>query len=313
MRRYRARKAGLLAAGLGVLAVTFAGVGLAASPGAGSPTTAAVATPTVSVSPSPSATSAPGRVTRSWLTVVDRTRWTVSDGHVLAHSRTLRTLILHPPTAGRHPLIVFCHGYDITPMAYLHMLRHWAAAGFMVAAPYFPLTRSSAGRWLDENDVAQQPKDVSVVLTAVERRFGAKVDRDGVVVAGHSDGGSTAFAAAFADRVRDRWGGLGRFSEPRRRVPMLLVQSDRDEFNPLSAAARLWAIARAPKIYLHLHGARHLPPFSSVCAWRPIVEAVTTDFLRAWTASRVSERTHLLRALDRNGSRARLSYVTDDR
>jgi len=233
--------------------------------------------------------------------------------------------MLRPGTPGRHPLIVFCHGYDSTPLPYLHMLTHWAAAGFVVAAPYFPLTRTGAGRWLDENDVAKQPGDVSVVLTTVEGRFRSEIDPGNVIVAGHSDGGSTAFAAAFADRVRDRritvamvfsgdrWPGLGRFSAPRRRLPMLLVQSDRDESNSLQAAAEVWGIARRPKIYLHLHGAHHLPPFSSACPWRPIVEAVTTDFLRAWTAQTASGRNALLRALDADGSQTPLSHVTDNR
>lgn len=264
-------------------------------------------------------------VVRTWITVRDDTRWTVSDGHVVARSRTLPTLVLRPSGPGRHPLVVFCHGFDITPKPYLHMLTHWAAAGFVVAAPYFPLTRADAGRWLDEADVDNQPRDVSVVITAVSRRLGSLVDRTRVVVAGHSDGGSTAFAVGFASHHHDarvdavmvfsgdRRPSMGAFRAPARLLPLLQVQSDRDEFNSLSAAAQVWRVAHRPKFYLRLHGARHLPPFSVACRWRPIVEAVTTDFLRAWTTSIVVVRRRELALLDRDGARLGLSRVTDDR
>lgn len=264
------------------------------------------------------------RVTRLWVRVVDRSRGTVIAGVVLAHSRTLPTLVLRPARPGRFPLVVFCHGFDITPLAYLHLLRHWAAAGFVVAAPYFPLTRADAGRWLDEADVDNQPYDVSAVITQVERRLGPLVERGHVVVAGHSDGGSTAFGVGFANRMRDRrvsavmvFSGdrratMGRFSAPRRSLPMLLVQSDRDEFNSLRSAGEVWAVARRPKVYLHLHGARHLPPFSARCPWRPVVEAVTTDFLRVWTTTSAPVGQAARAALDHDGARRGLSWVTDD-
>ena len=256
--------------------------------------------------------------------MVDTHRWTVSNGHVLAHSRTLPTLVLTPTSPGSHPLVVFCHGYDITPSPYLHMLRQWASAGFVVAAPYFPLTRTGAGRWLDENDVANQPRDVSVVLTALLRHYPSTIDRGHVIVAGHSDGGTTAFAVGFARHLADprvtavmafsadEWPGL-HYQAPARSLPLLLVQSDRDEFNPVSAANQLWSVAHRPKIYLHLHGARHLPPFASSCPWRPIVEAVTTDFLRAWTAPTALARRQALHAADVAGTRSGLSRVTDYR
>jgi dienelactone hydrolase len=289
-----------------------------------SPTPSSTATASPTATSSPTASAVPTVATK-WLRVVDTRRWTVSNGHVLAHSRTLWTLVLRPSSSGAHPLVVFCHGFDITPYAYLHLLRHWAAAGFVVAAPYFPLTRSGAGRWLDENDVVNQPRDVSVVITAVTRALGTAVDARHVVVAGHSDGGSTAFAVGFKRRQADprvtaimafsadRWGSASQFGAPARRLPLLLVQSDHDEFNPVASAAVVWAIAHRPKLYLHLHGARHLPPFALPCRWRPIVEAVTTDFLRAWTAPTATVRTQELRAADVAGTRSGLARVTDKR
>ena len=264
-------------------------------------------------------TSTPVSVTESWLRVVDSSRPTVSFGHELHPFRRLTTLLLRPGLPGPRPLVVFCHGFNITPKPYLDLLEHWVRAGFIVAAPYFPLTAPAAGRWLNEADVDNQPRDVSAVITAVERDLGALVDRRHVAVAGHSDGGSTSFAVGFSNKVRDaRVGALLVFSgdeRPRlapfravsRRLPFMEVQSDRDEFNPLSSATAVWSVPAAPKIYLHLYGARHLPPFAYPCPWRPIVEAVTTDFLRGWIANDPRPETA---ALMRDGTRRSLSSVT---
>ena len=264
-------------------------------------------------------------VSISRLHIVDHHRWTVSHGHVLSHVRRLPTMLLRPSSPGPHALVVFCHGYDSNPEAYLHLLRHWAAAGFVVVAPYFPLTRKRAGRWLDENDVANQPGDVSVVITGVLHSLGSNVQRNHIIVAGHSDGGSTAFMVGFqrhdADpRVSaimafsaDRWGPGSQFSAPRGRLPVLLVQSNRDESNPPHAAQVLWHIAKPPKMYLHLEGASHAAPFMSASPWRGVVEAVTTDFLRAWTTTRRAERSAELRAADRDGAHPGLAFVTDRR
>jgi predicted dienelactone hydrolase len=222
-------------------------------------------------------------------------------------------------------LVIFCHGFNITPRAYMHLLEHWVAAGFVVAAPYFPLTRSDSGTLLDEGDIVNQPKDVSVVLTQALRTLGAAIDRRHVVVAGHSDGGSTSFGAGFANAVRDarlaavmvfsgdRRRSMGNFSAPKRSLPFMLVQSDRDEYNSLDEASRVWAIPPAPKTYLHLYGAKHLPPFSSPCAYRDIVEATTTDFLRAWTTNDPRVRDAARRQLARDSSRPGLSGTTEAR
>ena len=257
------------------------------------------------------------------LTVVDPTRYTISHGRVLSKVRHLPTLLIRPLTPGPHPVVIFCHGYDITPLAYLHLLRHWASAGFVVAAPYFPLTNAHAGRWLDENDIVNQPKDASAVLTATERSLGAAVDLRHVFVAGHSDGGATSFGAGFATAVRDpRWTGvlvfsgdrrtgMGSFAPASRAVPFMLVQSDHDEYNSVAEASKVWAVPRAPKTYLHLYGARHLPPFSAACTYRDIVEATTTDFLRAWSTSDAGRRQAARQQLERDAVHRGLSGVTD--
>jgi poly(3-hydroxybutyrate) depolymerase len=270
------------------------------------------------------ATSSPAFTERT-VRFVDTTRSTVSHGRLLSRSRTLPTLLLQPASPGPHPLVVFCHGYDITPTPYLHLLRRWAKAGFLVAAPSFPLTSSAAGRWLDESDIVHQPQDAAFVLTQTEKVLGAAVDRARVIVAGHSDGGATSFGAGYAVSLRDpRWTAvmvfsgdrrrsMGTFSAPARTLPFLQIQSDRDELNSLQDAAEVWSVPRAPKAYLHLYGARHLPPFATANAYRDVVEAVTTAFLHTWTTASSANRIAWHKRMDDEAVRRGLSSITDVR
>ena len=54
--------------------------------------------------------------------------------------RRLRTLVLYPrvrASGRRFPLVIFGHGFAVTPLTYGSLLRYWAAQGFVVAAPSF--------------------------------------------------------------------------------------------------------------------------------------------------------------------------------
>ncbi len=46
--------------------------------------------------------------------------------------------------AGRFPLIVFGHGFAVTPQPYAPLPRAWARAGYVVVAPIFPLENANA-------------------------------------------------------------------------------------------------------------------------------------------------------------------------
>lgn len=63
-------------------------------------------------------------------------------------SRTLKTTIWLPaPPHGSYPLIVFAHGCGESARDFAPMLEAWAAAGYVVAAPDFPVSslRSPGG------------------------------------------------------------------------------------------------------------------------------------------------------------------------
>lgn len=226
---------------------------------------------------------------------VDRSRTIVlPDGKRVP--RMLRTVVRYPSTAGSHALIVFAHGFALTPAAYAGLLNAWAAAGYVVAAPVFPLTNASAPGGPREADIINQPRDVSFVITrllGLSRRsagvLAGKIDPARIAVTGQSDGGVTALAVAYDSRFRDRrvdaavvlsgamLGGMGSF--PRRGPPLLAVQGTADTLNAPATTARFFGLARRPKFLLWLLGAAHLPPYTDEQPQLGIVERSTIAFL----------------------------------
>ena len=103
----------------------------------------------------------------SWYeTFVDTTRPTVPTVGPTLPSRTLATAIYRPNRHGQFPLIVFAHGASGHPDKFTKLFSAWADAGYVVAAPAFPLTNNHAAHQ-NIGDVAQQPGDMSFVLDQV--------------------------------------------------------------------------------------------------------------------------------------------------
>jgi dienelactone hydrolase len=289
------------------------------------PIPTAVAPPVTAIvtdrrAPTPAAPAAPTGVGTVLVDVVDPSRPTVQGGRRLSSSRHLPTVVRYPatgtppgaeiagarPATGRWPLVVFAHGYNVTPATYSHLLHTWAAAGFVVAAPSFPL--ETAGGPLDENDLSNEPQDIVVVITAVIARSEAitgplagRVRPGPVAVSGHSDGAEAALAAAY-HAADSRIGpvismaaqGILGGPRPDARYPLLVVQGTADTVNPPARGDAVYAMGGRPKWELHLLGGGHLPPIADPTPWRPIVEQVSIDFLRggASTAALAHDAAH---------------------
>ena len=209
------------------------------------PGPAATETPAaVAATPAAVPTPAPTSTALSGLAVASRTL-TVTDG-----SRTLPTLVYAPSAAGTYPLIVFVHGWDSSPAVYDALLRAWASAGYVVAAPTFPFTNSADA--VDEADMVNEPADVSAVITAL--LTAPDVDpAAGVGVAGHSDGAMVALATGYATAYRDPrvmavevlegaadTATFGAYAaEP---AALLVAQSDTDEYNAEASGLRAYAV-----------------------------------------------------------------------
>lgn len=212
--------------------------------------------------------------------------------------RKLTTYVRYPTTGpGPFPLVVFCHGFALLPSTYTRLLDAWTRAGYVVAAPVFPVENADAPGGPDETDLVNQPEDVSFVISQllrVDRRPQSQlhglIDPDRIAVAGHSDGGETAFAVAYERHYLD-WrvrlalilSGAPLAPEPvitrRASPPLLAVQGSADSINPPRVTRELFVSAARPKYMLTLLRSGHLPPYTHDRRQLAVVERVTIAFL----------------------------------
>lgn len=236
-------------------------------------------------------------------TFVDRSRPTAAAGDQTARpERTLPTTIWGPVGDGRFPLVVFAHGNTVADPAYYQvLLREWAAGGYVVAAPVFPLssTRLPGGG----GDLVNQPADVSFVITEMLRLnaepagpYGGRIDPGRIGVAGHSLGAMTTLGVGFHsccldERVRagvvlagrERPFPTGAFFPSGTRTPIMVVHGDADPLLPLEGARQIFDHALGPRILLTVIGGDHDSPYAGINGQpQPdtrLVMTATLDFL----------------------------------
>jgi predicted dienelactone hydrolase len=214
--------------------------------------------------------------------------------------------------AGPFPLIIFGHGFDVTPKLYRRLLRSWARAGFIVAAPVFPLENADAPGGPDESDLTNQPADMRFVISGLLAASSASagplsglVDPASIAVTGQSDGGDTALAVAYDGRFRDprvraavilsgaEIPAMGSFTFEPGSPPLLATQGTADTVNPPALTTTFFHSAQRPKYMLSLLGAEHLPPYSAQQPQLGIVERVTIAFLNGYLKHSSKERIRL--------------------
>jgi dienelactone hydrolase len=270
----------------------------AASSGSRSPNVAAIGTIAV------------GRVEQSF---VDDARPTHANGSFSgAPNRTLHTTIYYPArgkagdtvTPGAapdrkhrpYPLILFSHGHNSFGAEYEPLLRQWASAGYVVAAPDYPLSSKDAPGGATAADLTEQPADARFVidrtLAASSKKSGplaGMVDSKRIGASGHSLGAMTTYRLVYdtccADkRVKAAAPMSGLAGDPPQfftgiSTPLLAEHGDADGTLPYQRGADSFAKASPPKFFLTLVGGGHTPPYRGASAPAPTTVAhVTLDF-----------------------------------
>jgi pimeloyl-ACP methyl ester carboxylesterase len=203
--------------------------------------------------------------------------------------RKLVTVVRYPVAPGQHPLIVFGHGFALTPGTYTNLLNAWAQASYVVAAPVYPLGNANAPGGPKESDIVNQPRDMSFVIGRLLRVLAGTIDPARIAVAGHSDGAVTALAVAYDRRFRDsriraaivlsgaELPRMGPF--PRNGPALLAAQGTADPINSPATTASFFQQAHQPKFLLWLLGASHRLPYTTQEPQLAIVERATVAFL----------------------------------
>jgi len=245
---------------------------------------------------------------------VDTSRPTAANGNCAdVPTRTLPTTIFYPvagdansaaaqsdaapdTAGGPYPLIVFAHGFSTSPQYYEPLLTQWASAGYVVAAPTFPLSSSASPCGPVAGDSVNQPADLSFVITSVLRESGRDgnpltglIDRDKIGASGHSNGGITMYGLVANTELRDKRvsavavlagtpqaypNGKYDFTKV---PPILIVHGTDDAQVPYDAAVGAFNKVRGPKGLLTITGGDH-----GSAASPSLTAAATTDFFDAY-------------------------------
>ncbi len=273
-------------------------------------------------------------------TFVDASRPTAANGSFPgAPTRTLRTLLLYPAVGDPNgpavanakpirrrdgfPLIVFSHGFGASGPAYEFLLEQFVREGYVIAAPTFPLSSAGAPGGSDGGDYINQPGDVSFVLTSVlkvarmDPSLRRTIDRHDVGAFGHSLGAITTLGVATNSccvdhriRAAVSFSGIelpfpgGSFFATAT-PPLMLVHGDADGTVPYVGSVSAYGQAPAPKAFLTLHGAGHVP-FRA--PWLdPAVRSIT-DFLDGF----LKHDHHALRRLASDGNVPGVASLQED-
>jgi dienelactone hydrolase len=227
-------------------------------------------------------------------TLVDSSRPTEG----VAPNRSLSTAIYYPaqgpPTDqpvenappdtkdGPYPLILFSHGLGARGVFYQDDIKTWVSAGYVVAAPDYPLSNQRApgganfGRAI--NDTKNQPADASFVIDETikldkqGKQLGG-IDAKRIGASGHSLGGITTYGLTYSACCRDKrvkaaipmsaLAGVVEGPENyfRNSTPLLGLHGDTDRTVPYQAGKNAYTAAQAPKFLLTFLGAGHVAPF----------------------------------------------------
>jgi dienelactone hydrolase len=245
------------------------------------------------------AAAAPFAVESFTETFVDETRPTDDPNGVRsAPTRTLVTDIYVPEVDAPAPLIVHGHGINGHPNKFTELLTAWAEAGYVVAAPAFPVTNGEGPGEADFRDYLNQPADMSLVIDEVLRLseeghpvLGGRVDPQVIGVSGLSLGGITVAGVAFGGCCHDDRIDAAMIMDSLllpfedelpvlEGMPLLWLHLTEDHITPYDAGLAGYEGAGTPKYLVTLIGEGHGQPYEDTPS--PYDELVVTTTLAFW-------------------------------
>lgn len=211
-------------------------------------------------------------------------------------TRRLVTSVRVPDGPGPFPLVVFAHGSGGHARKATMLLDAWARAGYVVAAPAFPMTNDDVQPRVI-GDYVEQPADLTAVIDnvladseAASGPLAGAVDPDRIGVAGHSLGGGTMYGLVANTCCRDdrvdavialsalRLPFPGGSAAPSA-LPLLVVHGTADSSVPYDSGRAAFEGWAGPKWLLTLAGGPHSAAYEDApTTWDSIVEEATTLF-----------------------------------
>lgn len=221
-----------------------------------------------------------------------------------------------PPASSRgpFPVVVFAHGYDVTPDTYAPLLDAWVRAGFVVVAPFFPDENEDevaalGGPYTEagfeaQDDKVNEPQDLAYVIDTVAADAARPAagpaavlwhlaDPSEMVLAGQSDGAEVAGALGYSSSYASLWASLavkprlvavlsgaelgGSYAVPASDPVLLVVQSATDGCNWPQYSTQLYdALGEGGgKWFLELDDSTHLGPYDSESAAGAVVQSAS--------------------------------------
>lgn len=263
-------------------------------------------------------------------TLVDASRPTPpKSGFAGAASRTIATRLWYAPEPPRGSacgargcaLVVLAHGFGGATARFDAIARHLAGAGYVVAAPTFPLTNEAApgGHLSGLADLVAQPGDVSFVideLVGASGRAGdalsGRVDPERLGVVGHSLGGATVLALTRLPCCTDpRVDAVvavapasflveGLFGEKLAAAgpPTLSITGSEDRTVSSAVVRALHDALAPPRVFLGIPGAGHSDLIESSGAPAPVLEPTARACEAFFAAFLGGDRARLAAELD---------------
>jgi fermentation-respiration switch protein FrsA (DUF1100 family) len=233
-------------------------------------------------------------------------------------TRPLATTIWYPAGTGPFPLVLFSHGLTSEPSAYASILRAWARAGFVVAAPAYPHTAYGVPHF-DALDVVNQPADASYVISRVlglamtaGDSLRGLIDSGRIAAAGHSAGGITTigmFSGSRDDRLKAGivLSGERVLNAPFRGppAPMLFVHGKLDKTVPYANGRKAFVAVPWSRAMMTVTKGGHV---AITKEFEPVIDT-TTDFLRWSLYGDAAARERLRRDATKTGTATLLDQL----